>query len=207
MNRIELIQEVLGVSKARALINNNLMKDIKDDELIDFLSFRAWKANPKMSVETITKIAVIEYRRKAVEERLKAGNILFKTMEQLKEFLITYYKGENICNCGKGSGFFSCVVIAIDEKENFINKFAKTDYDTYLKLTIDEETRFLKWLLENQYKIGDINYNEILEGKKAIENLDEIEIKKDNYKEKEITDERVKNLLGNLTKSKVGEKR
>ena len=202
MDRVKLTEEILGVSKARALINLKMIEKLKlpDDKLLDFFAFRMNYANEKMSVEMITKKAVFEYGKKMIEDRLKAGQKVFKTMEQLKEFLITYYKGKNVCNCGEGSGWYSCVVIGVDEKENFVNKYAKTDYDTYLKLTIDEEARFLKWLLENQHKIGDINYNEILEGKKALENLKEIEIKKDDYKEKEIKDERIKNLLVNFAK-------
>jgi len=170
MDRVSFIMEALSISKIRALIIDNLIKSIPDNKMIDFFTYRLNYADEKMSIEAITKKALFEFRKKITEERIKRGEKVFENIEDLKSFLTTYYTNREITNCGEGSNWYSCVIIGLDKENNFINKYATTEYNTFIRLNASEEVNFLKWLLDNQDRIGKIDYNEVLRGENELKN-------------------------------------
>ena len=180
MDRIEMIKKALDVNEVKAAIINKLIKDIPDNKLADFFAYRLNFVDEKMSVELITKKAIFEYKRLLMQARLKKREKIFKSIPELKRFLQDYYKGKDIASCGGNSGFLEFVVIGMDKEGNLINKAAKTDFGTFEKLTADEEAKFLNWLLENQHRIGFIDYE-------AVNRKDEIIKELENkFKEQEI---------------------
>jgi len=202
-DRIDFIKDALDINEVKARIINELIKDIPDDKLAHFFAFRLNFVEEKMSSELITKKAIFEYKRLLIQARLKNGEKIFKTISQLKKYLNDYYKGKDISNCGQGSGFLEFVVIGIDKEGNLINKNVQNEFGSYLKLTADEEAVYLNWLLENQFRIGVVDY-EAVARKEAI--LKEIEEK---YKQQEIentqakiSDNRATALIANLAQAK-----
>ena len=161
MNRIEFIKKALDVNEVKAAIINELIKEIPDNKLADFFAYRLNFVDEKMSVELITKKAIFEYKRLLTQARLRAGEKVFKSIPQLKQFLQNYYKGKDITNGGEGSGFYEFVVIGMDKEGNLINKYAQNEFGNFLKLTANEEAVFLSWLLENQHRIGVIDYSAV----------------------------------------------
>jgi len=203
MDRIEMIKKALDVNEVKAAIINELIKDIPDNKLADFFAYRLNFVDEKMSVELITKKAIFEYKRLLMQARLKKGEKIFKSIPELKRFLQDYYKGKDIASCGDRSGFLEFVVIGMDKEGNLINKAVKTDFGTFEKLTADEEAKFLNWLLENQHRIGFIDYEAV---NRKYEILKEIENK---FKEQEIETTQAKiinnkstQLIANLANQK-----
>ena len=139
-----------------------------------------------MSVELITKKAIFEYKRLLIQARLKRKEKIFKSIPELKRFLQDYYKGKNIANGAKGNGFLEFVVIGMDKDGNLINKSARNEFGVFEKLTANEEAKFLEWLLENQHRIGVIDYEAVA---KKDEILKELENK---FKEQELENTQLK---------------
>ena len=186
MDRIDFIRKALDVNEVKASIINELIKDIPDDKLADFFAYRLNFVNEKMSVELITKKAIFEYKRILIQERLKRKEKIFKSISELKRFLQVYYKGKDIANGAKGNGFLEFVVIGMDKDGNLINKSARNEFGVFEKLTANEEAKFLKWLLENQHRIGVIDYEAVA---KKDEILKELENK---FKEYELENTQLK---------------
>ena len=55
MNRIQTIKEALGVNETQALITAELLKPLKDEDIIPFFAYRTSFIQPKQSSELITK--------------------------------------------------------------------------------------------------------------------------------------------------------
>ena len=176
MDRLDFIKQALDVNSVKAAIVNELISDIPDDKLAHFFAYRLNFVEEKMSVELITKKAIFEYKRLLVQARLKRGEIIFKSVSDLKKYLLEYYKGKEITNGDVGSGFLKFVVIGLDKDGDFINKNVRNDYGRFLKLNASEEARFLHWLLNNQERIGVIDYDSVA---KKEEILQSIEIKQE----------------------------
>ncbi len=202
-DRIDFIKDALDVNEVKARIINELIKDIPDDKLADFFAYRLNFAEEKMSAELITKKAIFEYKRLLIQARLKSGEKIFKTISQLKKYLNDYYKGKDISNCGKGSGFLEFVVIGMDKEGNLINKNVRNEFGSYLKLTADEEAVYLNWLLENQFRIGVVDYEAVARKEEILKQVEE------KFKEQEIettqaklTENKTTNLIANLANAK-----
>ena len=55
MNRIQTIKEALGVNETQALITAELLKPLKDEDIIPFFAYRTSFIQPKQSSELIKK--------------------------------------------------------------------------------------------------------------------------------------------------------
>ena len=186
MDRIAFIKKALDVNEVKASIINELIKDIPDDKLANFFAYRLNFVDEKMSVELITKKAIFEYKRLLIQARLKRKEKIFKSIPELKRFLQDYYKGKDIANGAKGNGFLEFVVIGMDKDGNLINKSARNEFGVFEKLTANEEAKFIKWLLENQHRIGVIDYEAVAKKDEILEALE------NKFKEQELENTQLK---------------
>ena len=190
--RIKMIKEALEVNHTKALIIEDLIKDIPDDKLIDFFKFRLSFVDRYMSAELITKKAIYEYQKLVTEAKLKRGVRVFEDIKQLKKYLLEHYKGEHITNCGgddrEDAPFMKFVVISLDDNGRFINGY------TGRPLTAYDEVAFLKWLLKHQHRIGYVDYNEVSDIDTGEQGLEQIEYKQKN----KIENKEVNNIMSGL---------
>ena len=187
MDRVEYLQKALEVNEVQAELISELIADVPDHMLKKFLVFRMSYIQPKMSKELITKNALFDFRRIMTEERLKRGERVFKSIEEVRQFLLNYYRGKDIVN--GAANYYDFVIIGMDEDGNLINKYAQNEYGSFLKLNSEETAKVLKWLFENQHKIGAVDYNAVAS------KPEKIEIKEIEHNTNEPIDERVKNFL------------
>lgn len=157
MNRTEFIAAALEVNVVQASLLSEMIKDIPDENLKDFFVFRMKYIEPMMSKELITKKALFDYRRMQFESGIKNGTFRFKSPDEVKDYLQTYYKGKEI---GNGLGcFYDYVVIALDQDGNFINKFVVDEFTgKYRKLNSEDVTSVINDLFSNQNKMGSVQY-------------------------------------------------
>lgn len=71
MNRIEFLAKGLDVNEIQATLISELIKDIPDDKLKDFLVFRMGFIDQYKSKELITKEALFEYQKIKTQHQLK----------------------------------------------------------------------------------------------------------------------------------------
>lgn len=167
MNRIQTIKEVLGVNETQALITAELLKPLKDEDIIPFFAYRTNFIQPKQSSELITKNAVAAFRKQRALEAIRDGKFSFKNIEQLVEFVKTFFRNERLCY---GATYKDFVIIGVDEYGNLINHYHINQAGKPVQLSSDDEAEVYAWLFKNQKRIGVIKY------------ISEIEIKE---KEKE----------------------
>lgn len=163
MNRVQFLMQGLDVNEVQASLVSELIKDVPNEALKDFLVFRMQFIEPYKSKEAVTKEALFEYQKRMFLKRLQAGEILFKTVGEIKQFIETYFKGQDIGN-GLAS-FYDYVVIGLDKDCNLVNKYFAPD-GRPKKLTGDEVNEVYKFLLDNQHRIGAVDYIEEREVKK-----------------------------------------
>ena len=156
MNRVQYLQSALEINEVQADLLNDLISDIPNDKLKEFLVFRMNYVQPMMSKELITKTALFNFKRKLVETQLRAGVNVFKDIYEVKEFLLTFYKGKEVAN-GAGN-YYDFVVIAMDKDGELINKYVQNEHGTYKKLNNDETGTVLTWLFKHQQRIGVVEY-------------------------------------------------
>jgi len=156
MNRVQYLQQALEINEVQADLLNDLISDIPDSRIKEFLIFRMNYVQPMMSKELITKTALFDFRKKMTEMQLRSGVKLFKTTDDVKEYLQTYYKGKEIAN-GAGN-YYDFVVIAMDKDGELINKYVQNEHGTYKKLNNVETGAIYQWCLANQHKIGVVEY-------------------------------------------------
>ncbi|MBE3610503.1 hypothetical protein [Campylobacter californiensis] len=156
MNRVAFIKEALNVNETQALIINELIKPIKDNELVPFFAYRANFIQPKQSVELITKNAVFAYRKERALAMIKAGEFKFKSIEQLSEFVRTFFKNERLCY--GAAGYYDFVIIGVDENGNLINHYNLNDAGKPKQIGSENEYEVYTWLLNNQDRIGAIKF-------------------------------------------------
>jgi hypothetical protein len=170
MNRIEFLKQGLNCNEIQASIVSELIKDIPNNQLREFLIFRMNYVEPMKSSELITKTALYEFRRLQMEKRVQAGEKVFTSPEEIAKFVKTYYKGKDL---GNGLATYEdFVIIGVDKEGNLLNKFVVNEYGSYLKLDSSEEAKVYKYLFENQNRIGDVKYytkEEIEKQRKLIE--------------------------------------
>ena len=155
MNRIQTIKEALGVNETQALITAELLKPLKDEDIIPFFAYRASFIQPKQSSELITKNAVAAFRKQKAIEAIKEGKFSFKSVEQLVEFVKTFFCNERLCY---GATYKDFVIIGVDEYGNLINHYHINQAGKPVQLSSDDEAEVYAWLFKNQKRIGVIKY-------------------------------------------------
>ena len=156
MKRIDFISEALEVNMVQAKLISKMIEDIPNDKLPDFFVFRMSYIAPMKSKELITKEALFDFRRMEIEQGLKSGVYNFKSIDEMRNFLMTYYKGKDVAN--GAASYYDYVVIGLDQEGRFINKYATDDYGRYLILNGEDTAEVLNWLFENQHRIGVVSY-------------------------------------------------
>ena len=155
MNRIQTIKEALGVNETQALITAELLKPLKDEDIIPFFAYRTNFIQPKQSSELITKNAVAAFRKQKALEAISEGKFSFKNIEQLVEFVKTFFRNERLCY---GTVYKDFVIIGVDEYGNLINHYQINQAGKPVQLSSDSEAEVYAWLFENQKRIGVIKY-------------------------------------------------
>ena len=155
MNRIQTIKEALGVNETQALITAELLKPLKDEDIILFFAYRTSFIQPKQSSELITKNAVAAFRKQKALEAIRDGKFSFKSVEQLVEFIKTFFRNERLCY---GATYKDFVIIGVDEYGNLINHYHINQAGKPVQLSSDDEAEVYTWLFKNQKRIGVIKY-------------------------------------------------
>lgn len=155
MNRIQTIKEALGVNETQALITAELLKPLKDEDIIPFFAYRTSFIQPKQSSELITKNAVAAFRKQKALEMIAEGKFSFKSIEQLVEFVKTFFRNERLCY---GATYKDFVIIGVDEYGNLINHYHINQAGKPVQLSSDDEAEVYAWLFNNQKRIGVIKY-------------------------------------------------
>ena len=155
MNRIQTIKEALGVNETQALITAELLKPLKDEDIIPFFAYRTNFIQPRQSSELITKNAVAAFRKQRALEAIRDGKFSFKNIEQLVEFVKTFFRNERLCY---GTVYKDFVIIGVDEYGNLINHYQINQAGKPVQLSSDSEAEVYAWLFENQKRIGVIKY-------------------------------------------------
>ena len=155
MNRIQTIKEALGVNETQALITAELLKPLKDEDIIPFFAYRTSFIQPKQSSELITKNAVAAFRKQKALEAISEGKFSFKNIEQLVEFVKTFFRNERLCY---GTVYKDFVIIGVDEYGNLVNHYQINQAGKPVQLSSDSEAEVYAWLFENQKRIGVIKY-------------------------------------------------
>lgn len=156
MDRVEFLAKGLEVNEVQASLISELIKDIPDDKLKDFLVFRMGFIDQYKSKELITKEALFEYQKIKTQHQLKKGVQVFENMASMIKYIETYFKGKELGN-GLAS-YYDYVVIGLDKDLNLINKYKVLENGGFYKLNSEEKTRVYTYLFENQYKIGSVEY-------------------------------------------------
>lgn len=155
MNRMQTIKEALGVNETQALITAELLKPLKDEDIIPFFAYRTNFIQPKQSSELITKNAVVAFRKQRALEAIRDGKFSFKNIEQLVEFVKTFFRNERLCY---GATYKDFVIIGVDEYGNLINHYHINQAGKPVQLSSDDEAEVYAWLFKNQKRIGVIKY-------------------------------------------------
>lgn len=155
MNRIQTIKEALGANETQALITAELLKPLKDEDIIPFFAYRTSFIQPKQSSELITKNAVAAFRKQKALEMISEGKFSFKNIEQLVEFVKTFFRNERLCY---GTVYKDFVIIGVDEYGNLINHYQINQAGKPVQLSSDSEAEVYAWLFKNQKRIGVIKY-------------------------------------------------
>lgn len=154
MNRIDFLQQGLDLNIVQASLVSELIKDIPNEKLKDFLVFRMNYVDKFKSKELITKEALFEYQKKIVESRLREGEKVFETVEAIKAHIETFYKGQDL---GNGvAQFYDFVVIALNNDCELVNKYTVNEHGGYKRLDSIDSARVYNWFFENQHRLGDV---------------------------------------------------
>ena len=156
MNRIQTIKEALGVNETQALITAELLRPLKDEDIIPFFAYRTNFIQPKQSSELITKNAVAAFRKQKALEAIKGGKFSFTSIEQLTNFVKIFFRNERLCYGAKP--YEDYVIIGVDEYGNLINHFFINQAGKPVQLSSDDEAEVYAWLFKNQERIGVIKY-------------------------------------------------
>ena len=157
MDRVAFLQQMLEVTKAQAMVFESMIRDIPDSRLIDFGRFVIERFEPKKSKLLIIKEAIFDYRRKRIEADLRSRKTRFRSIEELKQYLLEFYRGKDIAN-GPAS-YYDYVVIGMDQDGRLLNKYALDDYGRYLVLDGEDSAEVFAWLFENQHRIGRVEFH------------------------------------------------
>lgn len=154
--RMIIIKEALECNNTQALVYSELLKEISDEDLIDFFKFRLNFIEQYTSKELATKKALIAYKQNQILNALAIGVRVFNDKEQMINFIKTVFKGKDFCYGAKG--YHDFVIFALDESGEILNKYAIDDFGRFMKLNSDESAEIYNWLFENQHRIGVIKH-------------------------------------------------
>ena len=154
--RMIIIKEALECNNTQALVYSELLKEISDENLIDFFKFRLNFIEQYTSKELATKKALIAYKQNQIFNALASGIRVFSDKEQMINFIKTVFKGKDFCYGAKG--YHDFVIFALDESGEILNKYAIDDFGRFIKLNSDESAEIYNWLFENQHRIGVIKH-------------------------------------------------
>ena len=172
MDRVNFLMQGLDINVVQASLINELIAEIPTDKLKDFLVFRMKFIDQFKSKELITKDALYEYQKLKIEHRLKKGEKVFEKIEDMQNYIETYYKGKDI---GYGLGQYKdFVIVALDRDCNLLNTYYAPN-GNYYKLTSTEKQVVYDFLFNNQCRIGNIKHIPYYEDIKQIENTKEDE--------------------------------
>lgn len=192
MKREQMIKELFNLnSKMQVLFYDEMLKNIKDDELIQFKVFAyANKREYETEQALIARVAK-EYLNNTTLKNLQAGRFKFKNVEDLREFLLDCFKGLRVIN---GIGIFKPFVIISVTKDgrNFFNEYSQT------YLNCDDEALFLFELIKNQTLIGKVRIVNRLEYLKNQENL----LKQEYLKTQNQANEKMQSLVNGILENK-----
>lgn len=167
MDRVNFLMQGLDINVVQASLINELIAEIPTDKLKDFLVFRMKFIDQFKSKELITKDALYEYQKLKIEHRLKKGEKVFEKIEDMQNYIETYYKGKDI---GYGLGQYKdFVIVALDRDCNLLNTYYAPN-GNYYKLTSTEKQVVYDFLFNNQDRIGNIKHIPYYEDVKQIEN-------------------------------------
>jgi hypothetical protein len=200
MNRLQYLQMALEINEVQADLLNDLISDIPDDKLKEFLVFRMNYVQPMMSKELITKVALFDFRKKMIEIQLRAGVKVFSDLYEVKEFLQTFYRGKELAN-GAGD-YYDYVVIAMDKDGELINKSVQNEHGSYKKLNNEDTGRVYEYFFENQNKIGVVKYVPYFDPTREKPQLAHTQASKliELVEAQEIEDPHMKNILDGVLK-------
>ncbi|MBR8464410.1 hypothetical protein KDD93_07515 [Campylobacter sp. faydin G-24] len=150
MTRLEIIKQALNINEVQALITAELIKPLRDEDLIPFFAFRTNFIQPRQSNELITKNAVFAYRKQKALKLIEQGDFRFDSIEALVDFVKMFFKNELLCY-GPDT-FYDSVIIGVDDKGNLVSKY------TLKELNSEETASVYEWLFNNQERIGVIKY-------------------------------------------------
>ena len=102
----------------------------------------------KKPIVNITSVSQ-EYKKRLQTAMIRKGEMKLQTVEETKDFLFEFFKGQEICNCVTGI-YLDFVVIELNEKEEFVNKYS------FKKLDSLEVSDFIHWCFLNQERIGEV---------------------------------------------------
>lgn len=154
--RMIIIKEALECNNTQALVYSELLKEISDEDLIDFFKFRLNFIEQYTSKELATKKALIAYKQNQIFNALAGGIRVFNDKERMISFIKTVFKGKEFCYGAKGYRDF--VIFALDDNGEILNKYALDDFGRFMKLNSDESAEIYNWLFENQRRIGVIKH-------------------------------------------------
>lgn len=173
------------------------------DSLIDFIPTNYLKNFTEYVLKNYDKhrkpivnitTASQEYKKRLQIAMIRKGEFKIKTVEETKDFILEFFKGQEICNCVTGL-YQPFVVIELNEKEEFVNKFS------FKKLDSLEVSEFIHWCFLNQERIGDVKLIPsetvkalMLENQKRIDAL-ELELRGGVHQESQDIANSVKSLL------------
>lgn len=152
MDRIKFIMQGIGINEVQATLISELIKDIPNDRLKEFLIFRLNYVEEFKSNELITKTALFEFRKKQHLQAIQNNQFRFNSVDEVIVFCKTYFKNKDLCY--GAANFFDYVVIYMDKDSNLLNKFKLTEQCNYSKLDSFDELKVYNWLFENQNRIG-----------------------------------------------------
>lgn len=154
--RMIIIKEALECNNTQALVYSELLKEISDEDLIDFFKFRLNFIEQYTSKELVTKKALIAYKQNQILSALAGGIRVFNDKERMINFIKTVFKGKDFCYGAKGYRDF--VIFGLDDNGEILNKYALDDFGRFMKLNSDESAEIYNWLYENQHRIGIIKH-------------------------------------------------
>jgi hypothetical protein len=146
----------LELNEVQASLISELITDIPNDKLKDFLVFRMKFIDQYKSKELITKEALFEYQKIKTLHRIRNNEKVFENINQMIEFIESHYKNKEL---GNGlAHYYDYVVIGLDKDCNLINKFKTLETGNYYKLNSEEKAKVYSFLFEHQYRIGKAEY-------------------------------------------------
>ena len=154
--RMIIIKEALECNNTQALVYSELLKEISDEDLIDFFKFRLNFIEQYTSKELATKKALIAYKQNQILNALAGGIRVFNDKERMINFIKTVFKGKEFCYGAKN--YYDFVIFGLDESGEILNKYAIDNLGRFVKLNSDESAEIYNWLYENQHRIGVIKH-------------------------------------------------